>query len=229
MQIIRHSSSGLFARYRGGAASRLSFRNVLLIACGSVLFSASSFATPTEDITRAVAVSGVSDISKARPKQFLKAFTAIAFRTQPRDLPDYVVAAVNLRPDLSPKIAAVAVRAAVRQLESKQGALCGITDRIVRAAIAGNPDAAVSIVKAAVEASPALSHCVVAAAVSAAPSKEAEIQTAAESQSVSLALLTLSGMDDTEFSISSATINPANLSDLSGNAGVNSPEQPPAH
>jgi hypothetical protein len=205
------------------------FRNLLLIACGSVLFIASSFATPTEDIARAVAVRGVSDVSQARPKQFLKAFTVVALRTEPRDLPDYVVAAVNLRPDLSPKIVAVAFKSAIRQLESKQRALCGISDRIVRAAIAANPDAAVSIAKAAVEASPALRQCVVAAAVSAAPNKETEIQTAAESQSVSLALLTLSGMDDTAFSISSATLNPANLSDLSGSVRVNSPEQPPAH
>ena len=38
-----------------------------------------------------------------------------------------------------------------------------------------------------------------------------------------------SGIDSEEFSINSATINPANLSDLSGSAVVNSPEQPPAH
>ena len=229
MQIVRQPSSGFFARYPRAAASQFSFRNVLLIVLGSVLFGGSSFATPTEDITRAVSVSGVSDVAQAHPKQFLKAFTAVAARTQPHDLPDYVVAAVNLRPDLSPRIVAVAVKAAVRKLESKQGALRGIIDRIVRVAIAANPDAAVSIARAAIAAAPDLRQCVAALAISAAPNKEAEIQVPAESPSISLALLTLSGIDSEEFSVNSATINPANLSDLSGSVAVNSPEQPPTH
>jgi len=229
VQTVRQPSSGFFARYRGAAASQFSFRNVLLIVLGSVLSSGSSFATPTEDVTRAVLVSGVSDVSQAYPKQFLKAFTAVVLRTQPRDLPDYVVAAVNLRPDLSPKIVAVAVKAAVRKLESKQGAMRGIIDRIVRVAIAANPDAAVSIARAAIAAAPDLRQCVAALAISAAPNKEAEIQVPAESPSISLALLTLSGIDSEEFSVNSATINPANLSDLSGSVAVNSPEQPPTH
>ena len=46
-------------------------------------------------------------------------------------------------------------------------------------------------------------------AISAAPNKETEIQVPAESPSISLALLTLSGIDSEEFSINSATINPA--------------------
>ena len=229
MQIVRQPSSGFFARYRRAAASQFSFRNVLLVVLGSVLFSGSSFATPTEDITRAVSVSGVSDVSQAYSKQFLTAFTAVVLRTQPRNLPDYVIAAVNLRPDLSAKIVAAAVKSAARQLESKQDALCLITDRIVRAAIAANRDAAVSIAKAAIAASPASRHCVVTAAISSAPNKEAEIQVPAESPSIFLALLTLSEIDSEEFFINSATINPANLSDLTGSIVVNSPEQPPTH
>ena len=229
MQIVRQPSSGFFARYRRAAASQFSFRNVLLVVLGSVLFSGSSFATPTEDITRAVSVSGVSDVSQAHSKQFLTAFTAVVLRTQPRNLPDHVIAAVNLRPDLSAKIVAAAVKSAARQLESKQDALCLITDRIVRAAIAANRDAAVSIAKAAIAASPASRHCVVTAAISSAPNKEAEIQVPAESPSIFLALLTLSEIDSEEFFINSATINPANLSDLTGSIVVNSPEQPPTH
>jgi len=229
VQIVRQPSSGFFARYRRAAASQFSFRNVLLVVLGSVLFSGSSFATPTEDITRAVSVSGVSDVSQAHSKQFLTAFTAVVLRTQPRNLPDHVIAAVNLRPDLSAKIVAAAVKSAARQLESKQDALCLITDRIVRAAIAANRDAAVSIAKAAIAASPASRHCVVTAAISSAPNKEAEIQVPAESPSIFLALLTLSEIDSEEFFINSATINPANLSDLTGSIVVNSPEQPPTH
>src|SRR5205807_1186117 len=123
VQIVRQPSSGFFVRYREAAASQFSFRSLLLIVLGSVLFSGASFATPTEDITCAVSVDGVSDVSQASPKQFLKAFIAVVLRTQPRDLPDYVIAAANLRPDLSAKIVAAAIKSAARQLESKQDAL----------------------------------------------------------------------------------------------------------
>lgn len=229
MQIFRQRCSKILSRHRGEAASPSLFGNALLVACGVILFSAPAFATPTDDIVRAVAVSGAADVSQARPRQFLRAFTAIVSRTQPRDLPDYVAAAVTVRPDLSPKIVAVALKAAVQKLEAKQGALGAIAERIIRAAIAANPDAAVAIAKASIEASPALRHYVVIAAVSAAPNHESEIRTTAQSQSISLALLTLSRSDSEGFSMSSATLSPANLSDLGGSVGVNSPEQPPTH
>jgi hypothetical protein len=205
------------------------FSKALLIACLSALLIAPSFASPGDEIARAVAVNGASNVSQARPNQFLRAFGAIALRTQTRELPAYVIAAVGLRPDLAPKIVVVALRTAARQLGSKHAALSLITDRIVRAAIAANSDAAVSIARAAIEAFPALRQCVVAAAISAAPSKEAEIQAPSESPSASLGLITLAGSDDAGFSIGSDAFNPANVSDLSGSTGVNSPEQPPSH
>src|ERR1044072_7535276 len=117
-------------------------RLLLTFSC-ALLLSAPAFANPADEITRAVTVNGVSEVSAATHRQFLKAFTAVALRVQPRDLPDYVIAAINLRPDLTPNAVAVAVKAAGRNWESKPELLCPLIERIVRAAIAANPGAAV--------------------------------------------------------------------------------------
>jgi hypothetical protein len=209
--------------------SRPSSGGILLVASSSVLLSTSALALPADEITRAVAVNGVSDISQARPRQFVKAFSAVALRVQPRDLPDYVVAAVNLRPNLAPNVVAVAVKAAVKNWEAKPEALCAIIERIVRAAIAVNPDAAVSIAKAAVSASPELRRCVVAAAISARPEEKEAIVQAASGKTMPFAFLTFSATDISGFTFTAATLNPANISDLGGDGNVNSPEQPRSH
>jgi hypothetical protein len=203
--------------------------NFLLALCGVVLLTASAFATPTEEITSAVAVNGVSDIYQARPTQFLKAFTAVALRTQPRNLPEYVVAAINLRSDLSPNIVAVAVNAAVKRWEAKPEALCAIIERIVKEAITANPEAAVSIANAAISASPELRRCIVAAAISAKPDEKNAIVQATDEKTLPLAFISFSAFDSSGFTFNATPLNPANIWDL-GNAGnVNSPEQPPPH
>jgi hypothetical protein len=218
-----------FHRFLGGPISGGILRGILLVASSSVLLRTSAFAMPAEEITQAVAVQGVLDISQARPRQFVKAFTAVALRAQPRDLPDYVIAAVNLRPDLAPNVAAVAVKAAVKNWEAKPEALCTMIERIVRAAIAADPDSAVSIAKAAVSASPELRRCVVAAAVSARPEEKEAIVQAANSKTMPFAFLTFSATDISGFTFTAATLNPANISDLGGDGNVNSPEQPPSY
>lgn len=202
---------------------------MLLALCGSAFLTASAFATPAEEITQAVAVNGISDISVAQPKQFLKAFTAVAFRAQPRELPDYVIAAINLRQDLAPRIVAVAIKAAVKNWEAKPVALCAMIDRIIRAAIAANPDAVVSIVKAGASASPEFRHCIVPAAIAAAPSAKEAILQAATAKAVPFAFLTFSATDHSGFSYSAATLSPANISDPGDSGSVNSPEQPPSN
>ena len=222
MQIFR-------SRFCQGPARRspqTTFRYALLILSAAVLLPASAFATPAEEISRAVAVNGVSDISMAQPRQFLKAFTAVALRTQPRELPAFVIAAVNLRPELTSNIVGIAIKAAVKNLEDKRSSLCPIIDRIVRAAIASNPDAVVAVVRAAASASPQLRHCVVNAAISATPMARAAIIHAATAKAVPFAFLTFSASDTSGFSFTAATLSPANISDL-GDTEVNSPEQPP--
>jgi hypothetical protein len=186
-------------------------------------------ATPTDEITRAVAANGVSDVSQARPRQFVKAFNAVALRTTPRELPDYVVAAVNLRPDLAPNVVAVAVKAAVKNSEAKPQMLCAIIDRIVRAAIAVHPESAAPIAKAGASASSEMRRCVLEAAVSAAPDRKAAIVNAVNTRSLPLAFLTFSAGDSSGFSFTAATLSPANISDLREDDNVTSPEQPPAH
>ena len=163
----------------------------------------------------------------ARPKAFLKAFTAVTLRAQPRELPSYVIAAVNLRPDLAPNVVAVAVKAAGKKLEAKPAALCVVIDRIIRAAIVANPEATVAIVKAAASTSPELRRCIVSAAISTVPTAKDAIVRAATARALPLAFLTFSATGNSGFSFTAATLNPANISDLGDNA-VNSPEQPPS-
>ncbi|HEY8835110.1 MAG TPA: hypothetical protein VIM09_05955 [Chthoniobacterales bacterium] len=204
-------------------------RKHVLLACASILLSASVFATPAEEITRAVTVNGVADVSQARPRQFVKAFTAVALRVPPRELPDYVIAAINLRPDLAPNVVGVAIKSAVKNSEANPAALCAMIERIVRAGITANPDAAVSITKAATAASPELRKCVVEAAIAVMPEAKDAIVHAATATTIPFAFLTFSASDTSGFSFTAATLSPANISNLGGDGNVNSPEQPPSH
>ena len=191
------------------------------------MLGTAAFAAPVDEITRAVNANGVVEVSQARPRRFIKAFTSIALRVQPRNLPDYVIAAINLRPDLARNVVAVAVKATTKNFEGKPEALCAMIQRIVRAAIAANPDAAVSIARAGAAAAPTLRRCVVSAAIAAAPQAKDEILEAATTQTLPFAFLTFSASDSAGFSFSTATLNPANISDLAED-DVNSPEQPPS-
>jgi hypothetical protein len=104
--------------------------------------------------------------------------------------------------------------------------LCLLVDRIIRAAIAGNPEAVLAIVKAGASASPELRQCILTAAISVLPGSRDAIVQAANARALPFAFLTFSASDHSGFSFSAPTLNPANISDLdSGN--VVSPEQPP--
>jgi hypothetical protein len=202
-------------------------RNLILCACAC--FALPAFATPADEITRAVAANGVSDVSNARPRQFVKAFAAVASRVPPRELPDYVVGAINLRPDLAPNIVAVAIKAAAKNWETKPQILCVMIERIVRSAIAANPDAAVAIAKAGASAAPTSRRCVINAALAAAPQAKDQILEAATAKTIPLAFLTFSAADSSSYSSWGGSLNPANITEVGGNGAVNSPEQPPAH
>jgi hypothetical protein len=205
-----------------------SAKNLLLVACGGFfLVSATAFAAPVDEITRAVKVNGTGEVSQAPARNFMKAFTSVARRVQPRDLPDYVTAAINLRPDLARNAVSVAVKAAAKNWEGKPEALCLVIERIIRAAIAVKPEAAVSIARAGAAAAPTLRRCVVDAAIAAAPQAKTEILAAASTQAPPFAFLTFSPSDSIGFSFSIGTLSPANISDPGTDAVVNSPEQPP--
>ena len=205
-------------------------RNFPLVASACALLAIPAFGTPTEEITRAIQANGVSDVSQAQTRQVVKAFRAVTFRVQPRDLPDYVIAAINLRPELAPNLVAVAVKATVRRSDAKPELLCALIERIVGAAIAADPQAAVSIAKAAASASPNLRRCVISAAVAAAPEARDQIVEAASAKTLPLAFLTFSAADSEGFSSWSGALNSSNIFDVGNTGGgVNSPEQPPAH
>jgi len=193
------------------------------------LLAVTAFATPAEEITRAVEVNGVSDVSQATPRHFVKAFIAVTLRVEPRELPNYVIAAINLRPDLAPNVVAVAVKIVSKKSETKPALQCVLIERIIRAAIASNPDAAVSIAKASASASPTLRRCVISAAIAAAPEAKDQIVEAATAKTIPLAFLTFSVADSTGLSSWTTALNPANISQVGDNGVVNSPEQPPSH
>jgi hypothetical protein len=195
----------------------------------SVLFfvAGSALATPADEVSSSLRANGIADVSAAKPRQFLKAVTPLLLRTSSRDVPDYVIAAISVRPDLAGNIVALAVRAAIKNSEAKRGTLCLVVERIVTAAITANPNAAVSITRAGIAAAPQLRRCVASAAVAASPDrKQAILQAAA--RPIPLAFLTFSAADsNSAFSFNAATLSPANISDLSDDDDVASPEQPP--
>lgn len=200
-----------------------------LVLCGCAWLAVPVFATPAEEISRAVNANGVSNVSHATPRQFVKAFAAVTLRARPRNLPDYVVGAINLRPDLTRNVVAVAIRTAVRSWETKPQLLCAVIERIVQAAIAANPDAAAAIARAGASAAPTLRHRVISAAIAAAPQAKDQILEAAQAKIIPFAFLTFSASDATGFSFSSSNLNPANISQIGDEGVVNSPEQPPSH
>lgn len=202
-------------------------RRVASVALGVLLLIASpAFATPGDEISSALKTNGIADVSAAKPRQFLKAITPVVLRTSSRDVPEYVIAAINLRPDLAANIVAIAVKAVIKNSEANRGTLCLIVERVVTAAIAANPNAAVSITRAGIAAAPQMRSCVASAAVAASPDrKQAILQAAA--RPIPLAFLTFSAADSSGFSFNAATLSPANISDLSDDDDVASPEQPP--
>ena len=202
--------------------------HILAVNC-ALFVCAQALATPAEEISRAVAAQGVADVSSAHPGQYKKAFTAVALRVSPRDLPDYVIAAINLRSDQASNVVTVAVKAAVKNSEAKPGALCTLIERIVTAAIAAKPEGAVAIARAAAQASPRLRRCVLAAAIAAAPEARAAIVEATKRNTMPFAFLTFSAGESSGFSFSAATLSPANISEPGDDDSVNSPEQPPSH
>ncbi len=147
--------------------------------CGVALLATTVFATPRDEINRAVAVNAESDVSEATQGQFLKAFTAVALRVAPDELPAYLTAAIELRPDLAPKAVTVAVKIAAKHGELKPQNLPTMIGKIMKAAIAAKPEAVVSLAEAGASALPHLRHYVVNAAIAAAPQAKEAIVNAA--------------------------------------------------
>jgi hypothetical protein len=135
-------------------------------------------ASPGDEITRAVAVRGLTDPARAPAKEFLTAFTAVALKAPPAELPRYVAAAVKLRPDLAPKIVALAVRVSGNSHRDRAidaAERCEVVAGIVKAAVAITPDTVAEIAGAAAAADREMRQCIIDAAVSVVPGAEEEI------------------------------------------------------
>ncbi len=189
----------------------------------SALLVGPSMAAPSEEILKAVIVSGSVSNQTATLAHFVRAFGAVAMRVQPRELPNYTASAVRSRPDLAAKIVNAAVLAATAKTKSNRPLLCSVVDRIIKAAIEANPGAAVEIAQSAVEANPELRDCIIAASILAAPDQKLAILEAIAGSSV-LAAWSHHSSEETEgFFGGSGSISPANFSSSEGS--VNSPEQ----
>jgi len=189
---------------------------VLLLAVNSLR------AAPRDEIKAAVTLDGSTDVSQVSRAIFLRGFSAVAVQVKPRDLPSYVVGAIEVRPDLTRSIVARALKIASKQ---HPGLTCSVVSRIVAAAIAANPSAAVAITKAAILAKPAMASCTIAAAAAAAPEQRDQIAALESSYSLGLISAITRTAEDAIWH-GSGTINPANLSDMGSDSGVVSPEQP---
>lgn len=172
-----------------------------------------TIAAPTDELTQAVAVAGAASVKQAPSNDFLHAFTAVLVRVKSRDVPAYVGAAVNLRPDLAGKIVFAALNTRRSKVDSNKLSQIEI-ERIIKAAIAANPDAVAEIVMFAIRAQPYARDAIVAAAIAAAPEQRIAILRAAGEAAGSAAFSQPPMI---------GTLNPADLID---NAPVNSPEQP---
>jgi hypothetical protein len=130
------------------------------------------------DLTRAVNVAGAGSVRTATPDQFMRALDSLFVRSTPRQVCDYVAAAVTARPDLAERIVVAALTVSrvgssdFKQPVGKQIS-CEEIDCIIRAAIAAHPSATREIVSAAVSAAPLLRDCIVAAANAVQPCAEA--------------------------------------------------------
>lgn len=220
------SKGGRFLRHTH--ASRRAF-SVIFVPLVAIVFNAAVIAAPSDEISAAVFAGGSADTAQASRAVFLRGFNSVALRVKPRDLPEYVIAAINLRPDLAPQIVAVTVKAVVKGSQTKPQVLCGLIERIVSAAIAADSQTAASIAKAAAAASPTLRHCILSAAIGAAPQAKDQIIAAIAAKTVPLAFLTSSVSADGEFSSTSSPLNSANIFDAGNSGVVVSPEQPPSH
>jgi hypothetical protein len=207
----------------------------LSLLCAAALSAAPVGASPTETLTRAVKAGGSPSIATADPESFTRAFTAVAARVRPREVPAYVSAAVKLRPDLADKIVVAAItlvnsggknvvdktvilwlRPTVRGVFDEADS-CERISAIVKAAISAYKPAAVAIIKAAISVEPMMRDCIVTAAIAADPDQEYAIRQAAGE-----AIALTSNNNGNGFY---QALNPASYQ---GAGNVVSPEQPPA-
>ncbi len=81
-----------------------------------VLFAVAAFitvtgwllASPSEEISKAVAASGKNNVKAASADQFINAFSSVMVGVDQEDSASYVAAAKKLRPDLAPRITSAA-------------------------------------------------------------------------------------------------------------------------
>lgn len=197
------------------------------LALGVVALSGSASvfaASPADEIRAAVQAAGTK-ADTADAKALTKAFSAVLVKAREQDFPQYVTAAINLRPDFAPPITVAALRAH----RHAGNELAGSSDwvaAIVRAAVAANHAAVAAIVRAAIAAEPGARQAIVAVAMAAAPEQRAAIEQAAAQTTArrrgGLLRPEVDARNSNSNSSAAGTINPANMS---AQASAVSPEK----
>lgn len=82
---------------------------VVLFAVGTfITLTGWLLASPSEEISKAVAASGRNNVKAASADQFINAFSSVLVGVDDEESASYVAAAKKLRPDLAPRITAAA-------------------------------------------------------------------------------------------------------------------------
>lgn len=128
---------------------------LLLLVCSGRLAGA-----PADEISRAVLIGGSPGMEAASPAQCLRGYSSVLTRLHAGKFPDYLTAAIKLRPDLAGPLTAATLRAHRLDLRAS----CEWVHPIIRAALAAAPKAKDAIIRAALEAEPLARECILAVA-----------------------------------------------------------------
>jgi hypothetical protein len=192
-----------------------------------VSFAPPALASAEEELSRAAAVSG--DVQKTSAEQFVRGFTATVVRMKRREIPGYVYAALHLRADLAPQIAAAALTVERNRAPADRRGALTLIGRIITSAIEGNRPEAVATVQAALDVAPSFAECIVSAAIAAAPDQKIAILRAAQTHPTLFAFLRVTRTENASVSIERAgALNPGSLSVPHNITVVVSPEQVPS-
>lgn len=190
------------------------FATGLVAACALASFEIASAQT-NDRIAAPITVRASRDATEKAAGEFLTNFLTTAIRLNGSKFIASLTTAVQLRPDLAPKIVVCALNISRLNLQTTRRRLPLVKiEQIVKAAVSAAPQAAAAIVRAAIESEPYARGAIVAAAISAAPAEAAEIvSAAAQTEPIST------------FAGAALSLNPV---DNAGSGNVVSPEKPPA-
>jgi hypothetical protein len=203
------------------------FRPFAGAACAvfaALLLPAAGFANSPDPLTDAPEIRPVSRSTQQSSRAFLAEMRSAFAQASAESLPQQFAAAIELRRELTPEIAAEAVRAIGNAGGSNDPARCASVEQIVSAAMNAHRSAAMAITRKTVAAAPSYRDCIVSAATAGAPESRMAFLRAARQGELMHAVLARIAERGGE---GAGTLNPANVAGNGEGGNVRSPEQPP--